>query len=332
MAISWDTLSALPRLRSYADAKKHYDNIKPIRGDAHETRPCGRRDQKWFSIWEDKNYHRDREKPIHIGYGSHEHDKRSKVITFHPGGTVDVHRGTDNRYYYPSASTNERMGTILGAQFRTYQYDTWVYCNYYENGTLTAGWMPLGQYNRDPNSNPNPQPASFTFSPKPANHYHTPVLTMLNYRYPVTHKLNKEHFKEACAPYAHFMQYVRSMTKLAGEDRLPEFSPDTFKEAFGGGEDVVSHRYSVPYLRWGSDREANRDMFFQWATSDDHEDQLRALITLGHNSPGYRPGWDALKATFQEYLIRKHKTGVLDQTEHRGGKLVKDRYRRYLRD
>lgn len=131
MALNWKTLHALPRLRSYDAAKKHYENTKPIRGDEHETRPLGRRDQKWISIWKNgENYH--------VGYGWGEITSRQSLITFKPNGVIEVAARS-----YGSASTNERLGYILGAQFRTYQYDTWVHCNYYDNGELHTGWMQL---------------------------------------------------------------------------------------------------------------------------------------------------------------------------------------------
>ena len=60
MALAWDTYRAIPMLNNYAEAKQHHDNIVPIRGDQHKLRPVGRRDQKWFNIWESKD-------AIHVG-------------------------------------------------------------------------------------------------------------------------------------------------------------------------------------------------------------------------------------------------------------------------
>lgn len=71
MAISWDTYYAIPSLKNYTEAKEHHDRVIPIRGDLHNTRPCGRRDQKWFSIWEAED------KSIVVGYGAR--DRKSVV-------------------------------------------------------------------------------------------------------------------------------------------------------------------------------------------------------------------------------------------------------------
>lgn len=50
MALSWNTIAALPRLYTYADADRRERETKPVRGDEQQRKPLGRRNQKWRHI------------------------------------------------------------------------------------------------------------------------------------------------------------------------------------------------------------------------------------------------------------------------------------------
>ena len=300
MAISWDTYRAIPFLQNYAAAKQHHDNTTPIRGDENKTRPCGRRNQKWFSIWEADG-------AIHAGYGYGELDKRTKLVTFEPSGSIIVPHTR-----YRGAATHERLSKLLGESFRTHQYDTWAHCSYYDNGTLMHGHMPLRK------------DTASVFA-----RHGTHDLVYMNYRFPVTHHVNKAKAKEVLSPFVPFLTYMDGVAKLQGR-KSPGFSRETIGEVFGWREGGAWSTHPAanapPNLVWGNDATRHRDEMFALATSDDHMDQLRAAITLCHNAHwGVTP-----RQAFMEHLMRMRPDDLFDKREHRDGRLVKDRYRRFV--
>jgi hypothetical protein len=81
-----------------------------------------------------------------------------------------------------------------------------------------------------------------------------------------------------------------------------------------------------PNLVWGENAEQHRDEMFALAASDDNMDQLRAAITLCHNAHwGVTP-----RQAFMEQLMRYRPNDLLDKREHREGRMVTDRYRRFM--
>lgn len=325
MALNWKTYNSIPRLHTYREALDHYHNVAPILRDAHNTRPCGRRDQKYFSIWVVGS---GPTPVVHVGYGSHELSERTTLVSYHPGGTITLHKRTR----WSSASDHERMTKLLGTPFRTYQYSTWVQCGWYDNGELRKGWMPLRKTAARNWNSPPEEHALSNFVRDPSGQ-----LVFQNYTYPTTHKLNKTKYKEAIAPYQHFTAYVESMSRLQGLPadssgahyyRRMEFSKETYIEVFGEDGDV---NRTVPSLWWGNDElvRANRQTFLQQAASTDLMDQLRALLTLDH-SLGYAGGTH--KKAFERLLISTQRGVVFDTVTHTEGKLVKDKYASVFRD
>lgn len=297
MAISWDTYRTIPALLSYAEAKKHHDDVVPIRGDEHKTRPCARRDQKWFSIWEANN-------AIHVGYGSHAHEGRQKLVTFEPSGTVTVHgRGRGG-----SAATNERLSKLLGTTFQTHQYDVWVQCSFFDNGEHKCGSLPL---RRD-------VPSTFVRGSEYG-------LTFVNYKFPVTHRINKPKLKEVLRPMLPFLSYVEGLAKLQ-ERATPTFTAETIAEVYGWADEARRRANPPPSLRWGNEVQQNREEFFRLVASDDHEDRFKAAIMLSYNSY-YN---SSARETLMEKLMRAKPNDIFDKQEHRDGLLVKDRYRRFM--
>lgn len=296
MALSWSTYRAIPFLRDYAAAKEHHDNIKPIRGDEHATRPVGRRDQKWFSIWESKD-------AIHVGYGAKALDGRNPIVTYQKSGSIIV------TPHYRGASTNERLSRLTGETYKTHQYDTWVRCSFFDNGEKRHGWLPM----RDgPNMLVRDGDSGLTF---------------INYTFPKTHKIDKEKMKAKLEEYQPFLQYLRGLWKLA--DGALRFEEATAIECFGSTQAPWINRTipnNPPNLRWGADKDDARALFFSWAASTDPMDQLRAAITITRMAYW---GQNPLEV-FQEYVIRTYKDAVLHATEHREGKFVTDRLRRLI--
>lgn len=297
MVLAWDTYRAIPHLPDYATAKNWYDNTTPIRGDAHGTRPVGRRDQKWFHIWETKD-------AINVGYGTPE--RPQPIVTYRKEGSIILPSTSSN------ASTHERLSRLLGATFKTHQYDTWVHCAYFDNGEEKYGWMPILYKS----------PAIFMRGGRDDK------LFYVNYKYPVTHKINKKRMNAKLDEFGAFLTYLSSLVKLHGEERM-RFSEETKVEAFGVNPFYQNRNQNIanapPNLRWGVNMQENREQFFAWAKSDDAMDQLRAVITVVNMSH-----WDHPADTFKEYVIRTYKQAVLDAVEHRDGRLVRDRLRNLL--
>lgn len=307
MALNWETYNAIPRLYNYTEAKKWYDNIAPIRGCAGKTRPVGRRDQPWFSIWETGA-------GIHVGYGRDEElSKRQTLVLYHHGGTIQIHR--KNRW--SCASTNERLDRLLGGNFRTHQYDTWLRTKWHDNGVKRSGWLPLHcNGKRDWGADP----AVSTFVRDAAGD-----LVYLDYVYPTTHKPNKVRMKEALAPFAGFMTFVEGLRKLQGGTL--SFTVETQAEYFGWSEHTnyqgQTYPNTPPNLNWGFDMEGTRRQFLQWAASDDYDDRMKAAISMTNSRGG-----TSARSVLVDILLRLDNT-LLDAVVHKEGKLVTDRYKSY---
>jgi hypothetical protein len=79
-------------------------------------------------------------------------------------------------------------------------------------------------------------------------------------------------------------------------------------------------------LLWGNEAAANREQFFKWATSDDHTDRMRAVVTMSNH--------DHLKPTLgflKDMMFRTNPNELLEKTVQTTGTFVTDRYKRYIR-
>lgn len=315
MALNYKTYYAIPHLPTYADAKKHYDSIKPIRRDPHGTRPVGRRDQKWFHIWMDKD-------DVHVGYGwTPEH--RHTLVSYQPGGTITLHK----RNLWNSASDNERRERLLGTTVCTHQYDAWVKCAWYDEGERKTGYLPLrcnGKRGRDAPE----QRSVFTRDSDG-------TLVFINYQYPVVHKPNNVRLKAALEPFRPLLQYADALRRLQGGERL-SFEESTKIEMFGShtykrydGVEVTTA--SGPHsMDWGDKAEERRKQFTEWAMSSDHEDMLRAVMTLDYTARPTSAGPRYMTDYLKYRLIRDNPRDLLEAHTHKDGRLVTDRYKRYL--
>jgi hypothetical protein len=70
----------------------------------------------------------------------------------------------------------------------------------------------------------------------------------------------------------------------------------------------------------------NRSDMLALAASDDHYDRLKAAVMLYYHSH-----WGiAARNRFMDQLMRVRASDILDTREHRDGRMVRDRYRRYI--
>lgn len=312
MAISWDTYYALPHLANYTEAKQHYDKVVPIRGDEYNTKPAGRRDQKWCSIWEAED------KSICIGYGARPIEHRQPFVSFQPSGTITIH--TFGRW--SSASTNERAQRILGMAVQTHQYDTWVQCSWYDNGVRRRGYLPLHRDHKQGWSDKEGKSSVFVREKNGE-------LVFLNYAYPITHKLNRPAINAALEPAKPFLNWVSAMLKLQGTDRLV-FERETQAEYFGWSNwkdwRGVEQPNNPPRLDWGDNVEANRTQLMGWVQSDSVDDWMRAAITLAYYNEAPIP-----RGNLIDLVIKTDPDNLLIPQVHTRGNKVTDKYKKYLR-
>ena len=314
MALAWSTFVAIPTLRNYAEAKDWHDKVKPIRGDAHGTRPVGRRDQKWFNIWAKQN-------AIHVGYGT-DPEKRQSIVSYHKDGTILVHK--QNRW--TSASENERLNRLLNSDVRTHQYDTWIGCAWYDGGVKRKGYLPLRHSGSRSWAGPE-ETSVFTRDAEGS-------LVYLNYSYPITHKLNRPAVKEALAPYQDFIDFADTVKRLQGGKY--DFSPQVIGEFFGWVEGKTYFNGDpIPRypdrLRWAPEKEKVRAQFFAQVTSDDEADRMRAVITIAFNSSysEFRER-DGARGFITDLMLRMRAPDLLIAQTHKDGHLVRDRYKSFI--
>lgn len=315
MAIAYDTYYAIPVLKTYREALDHYHNVKPIQRDPHETRPLGKRTQKWVSIWVD-----DRTKAVHVGYGVGELSNRRTLVSYDPGGVITVPKRTR----WSRASYNERLSRLLGAEFKTYQYDTWVRCEWFDGREARKGWLPCNMPTTTRWDATEDVPTNFVMSP-------SGKLTYLNYKYPETHTINRAGSKLVREPFNGFLHYARSMQKLQDTDRL-SFSEELRGEMFGwredymafGGRKVPKHPDSPFY---GSDMHETRAEVLRLASSEDNDDRLKALVWLTLTQYGL-----TMQDALNKLLMREYRDLMFTSEVHKHGQLVRDRYKAFFRD
>lgn len=312
MALSYSTYYAIPHIKNYHEAKTHYDNVKPIRRDPNNTRPVGRRDQKWFSMVEDPTT-----KAISFGYGWGDTQYRP-LATYHPNGGITIQRAGG----WMSAADNERVQRLTGARLQTYIYDSWVACAWYDDGVKHKGVLPL----RSGDNALVQVPSHFVRDEEG-------TLVFVNYSYPTKHKISKPRVKEALSKFKPFLEYMNGLAKLQGGN-YPTFEDETQADYFGWS-DMVDYRGNIqpnrpPNLEaWPAEgRKPAWDQCVAWMMSDSIDDWMRAGITITERSHKYGPpktvAGDVLKR-----MLSWDKT-LFDEEVVKTGKLVRDRCKYYF--
>ena len=305
--LNWSTYRALPQLRSYAAALKHFETVKPIRGDANGTKPVGRRDQKWLAI-----YMRE-DKAVCIGGAWHK-DKGKALLAYYPDGRVAIES-------HISASCRERIQRIAGLNIQRKNYEDWVTAVAHVDGKEVVGHYPLRlKYNSD-------RKAVFIL-------HDNKVPTYLNPMPVYKHTLNRKAKAELTARYKSFLNYIEAMAKLSADPtqftqwsdesmdnpRMPRVTLDE-RDALGipdkhlyttynGNEDTLTH-------------------FLTLVDSGDTEDWYKAMVWLqvGH--------WKILlneaKTKFMHVVHRYHRDALFTKERVEAGRMVYDRYAQYFK-
>jgi hypothetical protein len=304
--LNWRTFNALPVLRSYAAALKHFEEVKPIRGDADGTKPVGRRDQKWLSI-----YKRETDKAICIGtYWN----KQKALLAYHPDGRVAIESNI-------GASCRERILRITGLNIQRYNNENWVHAIAHVDGKEVAGQYPLNLgYNND-------RKVVFILRENDTPIYLNPVPVF-------KHTINRQEKAKLTKQYQPFMQYVEVMAKLSADPtqynqwskesvdnpRLPAITREE-RDALG-----IPTKYL--YTRYSGDSEGV-EQFLTLVDSGDTESWYKAMVWLqvGH--------WKILlgeaRQKFTHIMHYAHRDMLFTKVRVDAGVAVRDRYAQYFR-
>jgi hypothetical protein len=303
--LNWSTYNALPVLRSYASALKHFNEVKPIRGDADGTKPVGRREQKWLAI-----YVRDTDKAVCIG-NTWNKDKQKALLAYHPDGRVVIERQI-------GAACRERIQRIAGLNIQRAYNEDWVHAVAHVDGEEVIGQYPLKLgYNK-------PRKAVFILGENQTPIYLNPT--------PVyKHTLNRKAKAEIMPRYKPFIDYVEVMSKLSADDtvarsqwdsetkdnpRLPSGTMDERKEL-----GVPQHS-----LRWSTEGPIE---FINLVESGDTESWYKAMVWLsaGH----WRKLLNEAKTEIMHMVHQQHRDVLFIKERVAAGKCVQDRYGQYFR-
>jgi hypothetical protein len=304
--LNWSTYGALPQLRSYAAALEHFENVKPIRGDAAGTKPVGRRDQKWLSIYmrEDKT----------ICIGSYWDKERARaLLAYHPDGRVTIERQI-------GAACRERILRIAGLSIRRYNNEDWVHAISHVDGKEVAGQYPLDlRHNND-------RKVVFILRENDTPIYLNPV--------PVyKHTINRKVKAELTARYKPFLDYVEIMSKLSADEtqynqwskeskdnpRLPSITREE--------RDTLGIPTRHLYSRYNSDSEAVAQ-FLTLVDSDDTESWYKAMMWLGLGH--WRILLNEARLRFTDIVHYAHRDVLFTKVRVDAGVAVRDRYAQYF--
>ena len=314
--LNWRTYNAMPHLRNYAGALAHYNNVTPIRGDKDKTKPVGRRDQKFFAIWQGDD------KSIHIGYQWH---KDKPLITFYPDGHVGIktHMG---------ASCRERAERILGVRLKRRHNRTWVQAKTYQDGNELTGWFPI--------SNPKDSWQGAHREALLVLHAQTPP-TFLNPAPVETHTKDRQASKAITAKYKAFRSYVENMAKLT-DGWVPAMQTPELRALLGLDTDkdhVNKDLHLCPQYYYGGDVERHtkyRALFFNLLESGDTEDMYKAMLWVSASIAGYwgrdanRRHIDSWQMAWERVVSIHHRATLFFKTQSRDGVVRPDRYARFF--
>jgi hypothetical protein len=301
--LNWRTYGALPVLRSYAAALAHWEKTTPIRGDANGTKPVGRRDQKWLSI-----YKRETDNAVCIGsfWGK---EKGRALLAYHPDGRVDIES-------HISASCRERIQRIAGLNIQRKNYEDWVTAVAHVDGKEVVGHYPLQlRYNGD-------RKATFILRDMASHIYLNPV--------PVyKHTINRKAKAELTKQYKPFMDYMEAMAKLSADPtqhspwskesmdnpRLPTVGNDDRRELFAG----------MPN-RWEAE---GPPALLKLVESGETENWYKAMMWLGNGH--WRKLLSEAKTDMVHMVHQQHRDVLFIKERVAAGKCVQDRYGQYFR-
>lgn len=299
--LNWKTYNALPVLRSYEAALTHFNEVKPIQGDANGTKPAGRRDQKWLSI-----YKRETDNAICIG---NMWSKDKPLLAYYPDGRVAIES-------HIGAACRERIQRIAGLNIQRRYNEDWVVAKAYVDGEAVEGKYPLQlRYT-------SPRKAVFILHENQSATYLNPTPTYKR-------TMNKKAKAELTKRYKPFLSYVEAMAKLSADPaqhspwskesmanpRLPIATVEERREL-----DIAQHS-----LRWSSEGPPE---FIKLVESGETKSWYKAMLWLsaGH----WRILLNEARLDVMHMIHQQHRDTLFTKERVEAGKMVYDRYARYF--
>lgn len=290
--LNWKTYSALPQLKQYEAALAHFNNVVPIRGDAEGTKPVGRRDQKWLSI-----YKRDTDNAICVGS---RWNKERPLLAYYPDGRVAICSGI-------GASCRERIQRIAGLNIQRFNNEDWVLAVAYDDGKEVTGHYPLGLGWR------TERQAVFVLRDNATALYLNPL--------PVyKHNVNRKASAEITARYKPFFNYVEAMSKLSADSadtdpQVPQLNHAERKEL--GIDRSLAYHYDT------------HPEFISLLDSGDAEQWYKAMVWMSSGRWRFHLS-QAVRDTM--HVIRRHyKEEMFVKVRVSAGRQVRDPYAVYFR-
>lgn len=303
MALSWRTTCAIPYLRDYAAASKREAETKPIRGDKDNTKPLGRRDQKFRRI--------KRMEDGSIAIFDCYRDETNPSIQFFENGDIHILASR----FWNKATQNEIITEVTGARVFTEHRKAWIH---YDGGVapLRTEGAPVysPSLNRWVEPTEKPTPSIFRRNERGGLDYINPPSI-------ITHVINRKGSKAVRMRYMGALSYIEALDKLRGGDK-PTWTEvaRAFPERLSG-EDVESWpaKSKIPCV---GNRYFGREHAIEIATlmaSEEPGDHYRAYLWLQRGSP------DAICNT-DTVLAWVHRDEWFTEREPIVGQKAHDRY------
>lgn len=298
--LNWRTYGALPVLKSYQQALEYFEKVVPIRGDENKTKPVGRRDQKFFSIWK-----RDTDNAVCVGYAWHSREDGRALLAYHPDGRVAIEKPI-------SVTCRERIQRIAGLNINRHYNEDWVTAAAYVDGEEVIGHYPMQLYHG------GTRKATFILRENATALYVNPVPAY-------KHIINRNAKAEITARYKPFMEYVSAMSKLSADE--PSDNPLVPTVSLQEARDMGIHGNSLAH-RYGNIDEGQAQ-FLTFVDSGETEGWYKAMLMLGRS--GWRVQLNEAQDIFTHVLHRQYRDTVFIKERVAAGKLVQDRYNRYFK-
>lgn len=305
MALSWNTLRALPRLYTYADADAWERDTKPIRGDKDGRKPLGRRNQKWRHI------KREADNSIAI-YVQGWLEQDYPLIRFCPNGEIHV----TTKAYWNKAAENEVTACVLGTNVFTEQGRAWIR---HADGFSPLPAMPKAQWVNDKYAltGEPPEPAIFIRTEQGQ-------LKLINPPTLTRHVVSRKAAKQVRERYTDGINYVKALLKLR-RDHLP-----TWEEIRAAFPDKLTEEDMKYYWQRRTKLPGVLDSYF----THDHAREIAALLASPEPGEQYKAYlWIQLGTTSEgavknidKVLMMIHPDEWFVEREVPVGKKAHDRY------
>lgn len=315
MALGWNTIRSLPRLRTYKDADERERNTTPIKGDKQGLKPLGQRSMKFRHIRREANGD--------IGIYETSRPGYLPIMTFHPDDTVTVRTSP----YWLKATGHDMVQAVMGIKVWTEAHDSWVRC---KDGAFKLRPQPRMKWDNKSNSYTPAVGLDETankFKWESYDKYPGGEWTFINPLKPIVHVIDRKGAKAVRERYAAFSTYLSAMGKLR-RDNPPDF--DEYAGVFGvaDGYALTTMSYKpwwalkVPTVDSSGFDHARAAELCALMASDKPEDQYKAFLWLTFRR------WNDKHTTkgVDRALLMHHHDEMLKVKEREHGEKAIDRY------